>query len=110
MMGSSSTYVHAQDLKTLIDRRSADLEDRVIEWRRHIHQNPELSNREYKTAEYIIEHLTELGLDVQTGVAHTGVVAILEGAAPGPVVALRADMDALPVTERTPIPFKSTVI
>ena len=74
MMGSSPTYVQAQDLKTLIDSRSADLEDRVIEWRRHIHQNPELSNREYKTAEYITEHLTELGLDVQTGVAHTGVV------------------------------------
>ena len=110
LIGSTSTFIYAQDLKTLIDSRSADLEDRVIEWRRHIHQNPELSNREYKTAEYISKHLTDLGLEVQTGVAHTGVVAILEGATPGPVVALRADMDALPVTERTPIPFKSTAI
>lgn len=109
-LGSNPTNVQAQELKKLIDSRSADLENRVIEWRRHIHQNPELSNREYKTAEYITEHLSELGLDIQTGVAHTGVVAILEGAAPGPVVALRADMDALPVTERTPVPFKSTAI
>ena len=110
LMGNMAKYTYAQDLKTLIDSRSADLEDRVIEWRRHIHQNPELSNREYKTAEYISKHLTDLGLKVQTGIAHTGVVAILEGATPGPVVALRADMDALPVTERTPIPFKSTAI
>ena len=102
-LGSNPTNVQAQELKKLIDSRSADLENKVIEWRRHIHQNPELSNREYKTAEYITEHLSELGLDIQTGVAHTGVVAILEGAAPGPVVALRADMDALPVTERTPV-------
>ena len=110
LMGNMAKYTYAQDLKTLIDSRSADLEDRVIEWRRHIHQNPELSNREYKTAEYISKHLTDLGLKVQTEIAHTGVVAILEGATPGPVVALRADMDALPVTERTPIPFKSTAI
>ena len=110
LMGNMAKYAYAQDLKTLIDSRSADLEDHVIEWRRHIHQNPELSNREYKTAEYISKHLTDLGLEVQTGIAHTGVVAILEGATPGPVVALRADMDALPVTERTPIPFKSTAI
>ena len=110
LMGNMAKYTYAQDLKTLIDSRSADLEDRVIEWRRHIHQNPELSNREYKTAEYISKHLTDLGLKVQTGIAHTGVVAILEGATPRPVVALRADMDALPVTERTPIPFKSTAI
>ena len=109
-LGSNPTNVQAQELKTLIDSRSAELESRVIEWRRHIHQNPELSNREYKTAEYITEHLSELGLEIQTGVAHTGVVAILEGAAPGPVVALRADMDALPVTERTPVSFKSTAI
>tara|TARA_B100000989_G_scaffold299009_1_gene291899 strand:+ start:4993 stop:6324 length:1332 start_codon:yes stop_codon:yes gene_type:complete len=110
LVGNMAKYAHAQDLKILIDSRSDDLEDRVIEWRRHIHQNPELSNREYKTAEYINKHLTDLGLKVQTGVAHTGVVAILEGAMPGPVVALRADMDALPVTERTPVPFKSTAI
>jgi amidohydrolase len=100
----------AQNLKTLIDTRAAELEDKVIEWRRHIHENPELSNREYETAKYIAAHLKELGLKVETGVAHTGVVAVLEGGKPGPVVGLRADMDALPVTERTDVPFKSTAI
>jgi len=100
----------AQNLKTLIDTRAAELEDKVIEWRRHIHENPELSNREYETAKYIAAHLEELGLKVETGVAHTGVVAVLEGGKPGPVVGLRADMDALPVTERTDVPFKSTAI
>lgn len=79
----------------------------VIEWRRHLHQYPELSNREYKTAEYVAAHLRKLGLEVKTGVAKTGVVAILKGGKPGPVVALRADMDALPVKERVDLPFKS---
>lgn len=102
--------IQAQNLKALIDTRATELEDKVIEWRRHIHENPELSNREYETAKYIAAHLEELGLKVQTGVAHTGVVAVLEGGKPGPVVGLRADMDALPVTERTDIPFKSTAI
>lgn len=82
---------------------------KVIEWRRDIHQNPELSNREFKTAAKVAAHLQALGIEVQTGVAHTGVVGILRGAHPGPVVALRADMDALPVTERNSLPFKSTV-
>ncbi|NOU49546.1 amidohydrolase [Pseudoalteromonas sp. JBTF-M23] len=79
----------------------------VIKWRRHLHQYPELSNREYKTAEYIAAHLRKLGLEVQTGVAHTGVVAKLVGAKPGPLIALRADMDALPVTEQVALPFAS---
>ncbi len=79
----------------------------VIEWRRHLHQYPELSNREYKTAEYITAHLRKLGIEVKTGVAKTGVIGILKGGKPGPVVALRADMDALPVKERVDIPFKS---
>lgn len=94
---------------TLIEQKSKELLPKVIEWRRHIHQHPELSNREFKTAAYIAEHLRKLGLEVQTGVAKTGVVAILRGGKPGPVVALRADMDALPVEERVDIPFKSTV-
>ena len=85
------------------------LEKKVIEWRRHLHQNPELSNREYKTSAYVENHLRSLGLEVQTGVAHTGVVAMLKGAKPGPLVALRADMDALPVTEQTDLPFASKV-
>ncbi len=85
------------------------VESKVIEWRRDIHENPELSNREFKTAEKIAAHLKSLGLEVQTGIAHTGVVGILKGNKPGKVVALRADIDALPVTERNDLPFKSTV-
>lgn len=92
-----------------MDKDIASIEDKVIEWRRDFHQNPELSNREFKTAEKIAAHLTSLGLEVQTGIAHTGVVGILKGDNPGKVLALRADIDALPVTERTDVPFKSTV-
>ncbi|WP_034730711.1 amidohydrolase [Pseudidiomarina atlantica] len=89
-------------------RISAELEQQVIEWRRDLHQNPELSNREFRTSKVVAEHLRELGLEVQTEVAHTGVVGILKGGKPGPVIALRADMDALPVTEQTDLLFKST--
>lgn len=92
-----------------IDQKAKELLPKVIEWRRHIHQNPELGNREFKTMAYIVEHLKKLGLEVRQGVAKTGIVAILKGGKPGPVVALRADMDALPVPERANIPFKSTV-
>jgi carboxypeptidase Ss1. Metallo peptidase. MEROPS family M20D len=88
----------------------ADLEQKVIEWRRDLHQHPELSNREFRTAKVITEHLKELGLEVQTGVAHTGVVGLLKGAKPGPTIALRADMDALPVTELTDVPFASKAV
>ena len=103
----SSLGLYAQNQKTekLID----DIESKVIEWRRDFHQNPELSNREFKTADKIAKHLKSLGLEVQTGIAHTGVVGILKGGKPGPVVALRADIDGLPVTERTPVPFASKV-
>ncbi len=85
------------------------VEERVINWRRDIHQNPELSNREFKTAEKVANHLRSLGMEVQTGIAHTGVVGILKGDNPGKVVALRADIDALPVTERNDLPFRSEV-
>ncbi|WP_142786266.1 amidohydrolase [Changchengzhania lutea] len=85
------------------------IEEKVIEWRRDFHQNPELSNREFKTAEKIAKHLKSLGLEVQTGVAHTGVVALLKGKQSGMVIALRADIDALPVTERNNLAFKSEV-
>lgn len=91
-----------------ISEAAAAVEDRVIAWRRDIHEHPELSNRERRTADLIAGHLRSLGLTVATGVAHTGVVGVLEGGRPGPVVALRADMDALPVTERTGLPFAST--
>ncbi|MCK0179970.1 amidohydrolase [Flavobacteriaceae bacterium S0862] len=91
-----------------LDKEIAAIESKVIEWRRHFHQNPELSNREFKTAEKIAEHLKSLGLEVQTNVAHTGVVGILKGKKPGKVLALRADIDGLPVPERADLPFKST--
>lgn len=94
---------------TMMDKRVAKVKDKVIEWRRHLHENPELSNREFKTAAYIEQHLKGLGLQVQTGVAHTGLVAVLQGGRPGPTVALRADMDGLPVVERAPVPFASKV-
>ncbi len=83
-----------------IDARAAAIEDQVIAWRRDIHAHPELSNNEVRTAALVARHLEALGFDeVRTGVAHTGVVGVLKGGKPGPVVALRADMDALPVTE-----------
>jgi amidohydrolase len=92
-----------------INKLSNNIEAKVIEWRRHLHENPELSNREFKTAKYIAKHLKELGIEVQEGVAKTGVVGLLKGGLPGKVVALRADMDALPVTERNNLPYKSVV-
>lgn len=87
----------------------SNIEAKVIEWRRHFHQNPELSNREFNTAKKIASHLKKIGLEVETGIAHTGVVGILKGNNKGKVVALRADIDALPVTERVDLPFKSNV-
>jgi amidohydrolase len=103
-----SLLLNAQD--NSIDKLINDVEPKVIEWRRHFHEFPELSNREFNTAEKIAQHLKSLGLEVQTGIAYTGVVGILKGNKPGPVVALRADIDALPVTERVPIPFASKVV
>src|SRR5829696_4139718 len=109
LMFITSTVPAQQNKQTIIDQKATAILPQVIEWRRYLHQHPELSNREYKTAEYIAAHLKKLGLEVQTGIAKTGIVAILRGGQPGPVVALRADMDALPVKERVDIPFKSTV-
>ena len=85
------------------------IESQMLEWRRHIHQNPELSNREFKTAAYVEQHLKALGLEVQTDIAFTGVVGVLKGDLPGPVLALRADMDALPVNEQVDLSFASKV-
>ncbi len=98
----------AATAQTELDKQVKAVAAKVVEWRRHIHQNPELGNREFKTAEYIAAHLRSLGLEVKTGVAKTGVVAILKGGKPGPVIALRADMDALPITENQGSPFAST--
>ena len=96
-------------LTAMADEKAKAILPRLIEWRRYLHEHPELSNREEKTAEYITAHLKKLGLKVQTGIAKTGVVAILVGGKPGPVVALRADMDGLPVAERANLPYKSKV-
>ncbi|MEX1994537.1 MAG: amidohydrolase [Steroidobacteraceae bacterium] len=98
----------AQIMPAELDAAAARLEARVIEWRRDFHRHPELANREFRTAAKVAEHLRALGLEVKTGIAHTGVVAVLKGALPGPTILLRADMDALPVTERTEVPFRST--
>ena len=103
--------INAQNsvLKTKISQKANALESKVIQWRRELHQNPELGNREYKTAEKIAAYLQSIGIEVKTGIAKTGVVGILKGGKPGPVVALRADMDALPVKERVNIPFASKI-
>jgi amidohydrolase len=104
-----SIFATAQnsELKIKVAQKAATLEPKVITWRRDFHQNPELGNREFKTAEKIAAHLRSLGIEVQMGVGKTGVVGILRGGKLGPVVALRADIDALPVKERTDIPFAS---
>src|SRR5436190_4062023 len=100
----------AIDMSIEINTAAAKVLPQVIEWRRFIHQNPELSNREFKTSKFVEEHLRSFGnIEVRTGIAKTGVVGILKGGQPGPTIGLRADMDALPVTERTNVPFKSTV-
>ncbi len=93
-----------------LDQASDLIEQKVIEWRRDIHAHPELGNREVRTAALVADHLRSLGMEVRTEVGITGVVGLLKGGKPGPVVALRADMDALPVTERTPVPFASKVV
>ncbi|WP_129775840.1 amidohydrolase [Peristeroidobacter soli] len=92
-----------------IDSAAKAVEPQVIEWRRQLHASPELSNREFKTSEFIAKRLKGLGLDVKTGIGHTGVAALLKGGKPGRTIALRADMDALPVTEQNDLPFKSKV-
>ena len=92
-----------------IDAAVSGVMPRVVAWRRDIHAHPELGNRETRTAKLVADHLRSLKLEVRTGVAHTGVVGVLRGGKPGPVIAIRADMDALPVTEQVDVPFKSLV-
>src|SRR5437773_1028703 len=105
-----ATPLHAQNrrLDAEVDARATQVA-KVVAWRRDIHEHPELSNRETRTADLVAQHLRSLGLEVRTGVAHTGVIGVLRGGKPGPVVALRADMDALPVTEEVDVPFASKV-
>lgn len=97
------------DLDSRISNESSMVEDKVISWRRDFHAHPELGNEETRTAGIVADHLRSLGMEVEEGVAVTGVVGILKGGKPGPTVALRADMDALPVTERNELPFRSQV-
>ncbi len=107
MLSLLASPLFAVDMSREIDAATAKLMPKVIEWRRHLHQYPELSNHEVKTAKFVEEHLRRLGLEVRTGIAKTGVVGILKGTQPGPVIGLRADMDGLPVTERNSLPFAS---
>ena len=104
-----STLAAAESINAKVDAALQSLQPKIIEWRRDLHQNPELSNREFRTSKIVAEHLRSLGFKVETGVAITGVVAVLEGGKPGPVIALRADMDALPVMEQNDLPFRSKV-
>lgn len=111
-LASAPALAQAQDadvyaLRQAAEARARAVEPQVVTWRRDIHQHPELSNREFRTAALVAEHLRSLDMEVRTEVAHTGVVATLRGGRPGPVVALRADMDALPVTELVDLPFAS---
>ena len=97
------------NLKETLEKDLDNLMTKVIEWRHDIHEYPELGNREFRTAKKVADHLTLLGMDVETGIAHTGVVGLLTGDLPGPTIAIRADMDALPVVEKTGLPYASKV-
>ena len=105
-----SGHVKAEPVQSVeVEQAARAVKDKVVAWRRDIHEHPELANREFRTSALVAAHLRSLGLEPQTGIAHTGVVAILKGSKPGPRIALRADMDALPLTEQTDVPFASTV-
>ena len=104
-----SLPLYGNDLKTQLESDLPTLMEKVIEWRHDIHQHPELGNREFNTAKKIAEHLQSLGIEIETGIAYTGVVGYIEGGKDGPTVALRADMDALPVEEKTGLPYASKV-
>jgi amidohydrolase len=106
---SLSTFAQKDIVRNKVTQQAAQVEAKVIAWRRDFHEHPELGNHEVRTAGIVAKHLQSLGIEVKTNIAHTGVVGILRGGKPGPVVALRADMDALPVTERVNVPFASKV-
>lgn len=107
LLGAFTASAQKNTLKKQILQSISEIENKCIGWRRDFHQHPELGNREFRTAAIISAHLKKLGLQVTDSIAHTGVLAILKGGKPGPVIALRADIDALPVTERVDIPFAS---
>ena len=99
----------ATPLRDQVDTALESVQPRIVTWRRDLHQFPELSNREFRTSKIVAEHLQRLGMTVETGLAKTGVIGILKGGKPGPTIALRADMDGLPVTEQVDVPFRSRV-
>jgi amidohydrolase len=109
LAGFSSALSQIKNLPQQIHASAVKLEDKTIAWRRDFHLHPELSNREFRTSKIIAEHLRSLGMEVREGVAKTGVVGVLRGSKPGPCIGLRADMDALPIVERTGLSFASTV-
>jgi amidohydrolase len=109
VMISSNVLAQKGNLRMEVSKKALSIEKKVIDWRRDLHEHPELGNSEVRTAGIVAKHLESLGIEVRTGVAKTGVVGILKGGKPGPVVALRADMDGLPVTERVNLPFASKV-
>jgi amidohydrolase len=109
-LGLAFSSFSQSKLKPVISQKADALKSKVIAWRRDFHEHPELGNQEFRTSEIVAKHLKSLGMEVQEKVAYTGVVGILKGGKPGPVVALRADMDGLPVTERGNLPFKSNVV
>ena len=103
-----SGLIHSEDLKQKLKTDLDPLMEKVISWRHDIHEFPELGNREFRTSKKVAEHLSSLGIEIETEIAYTGVVGLIRGAKPGPTIALRADMDALPVTEQTGLPYAST--
>jgi amidohydrolase len=109
LLGAVCAVAQKKDIHQLIDEGADRIEPKTISWRRDFHEHPELGNREFRTSKIIADHLRSLGLEVKEGVGKTGVVGILRGGLPGPVIGLRADMDALPLVERTPVPFASKV-
>jgi len=109
MLTTFTLHGQTKDIYSQIDAAADKIESKTIAWRRDFHEHPELGNHEFRTAKIVADHLRSLGLQVKEGVAKTGVVGILYGAKPGPVIALRADMDALPLVERTNVPFASKV-
>src|SRR6478672_13604434 len=104
---SINVFAQQKNSDAYIDKAIATIEPKCISWRRDFHEHPELSNREFRTSKIIADHLRSLGIEVKEGVAKTGVVGMLHGGKPGPVIGLRADMDALPVTERGNLSFAS---
>ena len=109
LCGLSVLAQNANSRRAAIDAAADKIEAQTIAWRRDFHEHPELGNREFRTSKIIADYLRSLGIEVHEGVGKTGVVGILKGGLPGPVIGLRADMDALPITERTPVPFASKV-